>query len=135
MRKGQEDIDKEENEEDGDLVKIEESVVNDKISDEPREYIAGYICKKLNLPGEQVTDENSWIHKKGDGRLVHPSMDMDHLCKVSSSVFDDVHGSGLILCKNPINRVSDLILNNNPSFNPKAVNLFCKVKFFARVKK
>ena len=83
MRKGQEDIEKEENEEDGDLVKIEESVVNDEISDEPREYIAGYICKKLNLPGEQVTDENSWIHKKGDGRLVHPSMDKDHLCKVS----------------------------------------------------
>ena len=130
----QEDIDVE-SEEDGDLVEIEKSVVNDEISDEPRDYVAGYICKKLNLPGAKVKDTNSWIHKKGEGRLIQPSNDMEDLCKVSGIVFDDVHGSGLRLCKNPIKRVVDLILKYNPTFQPQAVNLFCKVIFFARIKK
>ena len=40
---------------------------------EGRNYVAGYITKKLNLPTAETFDKSNWIQFKGGGRLKQPT--------------------------------------------------------------
>ena len=101
---------------------------------EPREYVAGYICHKLKLKTKSNYKSNSWIHFKGEGRLKEPTDKLSDLCAKSDVVFNKFHGKGLRMCKDPLGKVQHLILSKYPNFPPRIVRLFCKVKFFARIR-
>ena len=60
-------------------------IVNDEFHEferinEGRNYIAGYICKKLNLQPLNNDSSNSWISVKGEGRLIEPNRDVVEVC-------------------------------------------------------
>ena len=103
-------------------------------SNEPRNYVAGYICNKLNLVQSNKTEENSWISIKGEGRLKVPSSELLEIIGKCDDIFDDFHGKGLRVGKNPLEKLNALILKKHPNFPPKIVILFCKVKFFSRIR-
>ena len=50
------------------------------------------------------------------------------------NIFDQVLGKGLNNLKNPLEKLKTKILNQNPDFPPQIVTLFCKVKFYSRIK-
>ena len=102
-------------------------------SNEPRNYVAGYICNKLNLVQSNKTEENSWISIKGEGRLKVPSSELLEIIGKWDDIFDDFHGKGLRVGKNPLEKLNALILKKHPNFPPKILILFCKVKFFSRI--
>ena len=101
---------------------------------EPREYVAGYICHKLKLKPKSKNNSNSWICFKGEGRLKEPSDKLSDLCAKSDIIFDNFHGKGLRICRDPLGKVQHLILSKYPNFPPRIVRFFCKVKFFAHIK-
>ena len=103
-------------------------------SNEPRNYVAGYICNKLNLVQRNKTEENSWISIKGEGRLKVPSSELLEIIGKCDDIFDDFHGKGIRVGKNPLEKLNALILKKHPNFPPKIVILFCKVKFFSRIR-
>ena len=48
--------------------------------------------------------------------------------------FNAFNGKGLKLCHDPLAKVQNFILKKNPNFPPRIVKLFCKVKFYSRIK-
>ena len=48
--------------------------------------------------------------------------------------FDGFHGTGARLCEAPFEQLFDVIMKEYPTFLPKVVKLYCKVKFYARLK-
>ena len=105
-----------------------------KSSDEPRNYVAGYICRKLCLAPNKEEKINSWISVKGEGKLVEPNSELIELIARCDSLFDKFHGKGLTIGKNPLGKLETLILKVHPHFPPSVVRLFCKIKFFSRIK-
>ena len=101
---------------------------------EAREYVAGYICHKLKLKCKSSNKSNSWIRFNGEGRLKEPSDKLSDLCAKCDLVFDKFYGKGLRICKDPLGKVQHLILSKYPNFPLRIVRLFCKVKFFARIR-
>jgi hypothetical protein len=77
---------------------------------------------------------NSWISVKGEGKLVEPSTDLISMVAKCDDLFDVFHGKGIKIGKNPLEKLTSFILKEHPDFPPKIVNLFCKVKFFSRLK-
>ena len=101
----------------------------------PLNYIAGYICRKVGFEGSSTSDPNSWIALRGEGRLIQPSTMMKDLVDKCDKVFNEFHGSGLEICRNPIHRVVNKILSKYVTMPPRVALLFCKVKFFMHMKK
>jgi hypothetical protein len=112
----------------------DESILVEVESNEPRNYVAGYICKKLNLLPSDTENLSSWVSVKGEGKLVEPSPNLISMVAKCDDLFDVFHGKGIKVGKNPLEKVSSFILAEHPDFPPKIVNLFCKVKFFSRLK-
>ena len=71
---------------------------------------------------------------KGEGRLVEPNRDFVEICGKCDVIFDNFHGRGVRNCQDPLGKVKALILAKHPSFPPKIVDLFCKVKFSSRIR-
>jgi hypothetical protein len=114
---------------------VEDEIIHLDIEpNEPRNYVAGYICKKLNLLPNDTENLSSWISVKGEGKLVEPTPDLISMIATCDGLFDNFHGKGIRVGKNPLEKLTAFILKQNPDFPPKIVNLFCKVKFFSRMK-
>jgi hypothetical protein len=77
---------------------------------------------------------NSWIYAKGEGRLTEPSSELKEMVAKCDILFDAYHGNSLRVGKNPLAKLNSMILTEYPSFPPKIVELFCRVKFFSRIK-
>ena len=103
-------------------------------SNEGRNYVAGYICRKLKLKPNTETNANSWISLKGEGRLLEPSSDLVKLCEKCDQIFDAFNGKSVRICHDPLGKLISCILSKHPSFPPDIVELFCKVKFYSRIK-
>lgn len=105
-------------------------------SKEARNYVAGYICKKLSLiPHETLSlKPNSWISWKGEGKLIEPNSELVELIAKCDNLFDKFHGKGIRVMKNPLEKLCEKIQSENPDFPTEIVKLFCKVKFFSRIK-
>lgn len=101
---------------------------------EGRNYVAGYITKKLNLPTAETFDQSNWIHIKGGGKLKQPTTETVEICAKCDSIFNEFNKSSLRLCYNPLGKVTNLILRRHPTFPPRIVKLFCKVYFYSRLK-
>lgn len=101
---------------------------------EPRNYVAGYIAKKLSLLPSREQNLNSWISVKGEGRLVEPSSDLIDMVAKCDAVFNSFHGKELRVGKNPMEKLNTIILKEYPHFPQKIVSLLCKIKFFSRIK-
>jgi hypothetical protein len=101
---------------------------------EAQNYVAGYIAKKLCLQPSPEPDLKSWISVKGEGRLVEPSSELKDMVAKCDVLFDSFHGKGLRLGKNPLEKLNTLILKEYPHFPSRVVTLFCKVKFFSRIR-
>jgi hypothetical protein len=85
------------------------------------------------VPNDQI-NLNSWIHIKGEGKLIEPSAELKEIIAKCDSLFDAFHGRQMRIGKNPLEKLNTLILKEHPSFPQKIVSLFCKVKFFSRIK-
>ena len=104
-------------------------------NDDARKYVAGYICRKLNLRRDlSKKDKSSWIYLKGEGRLLEPTSELIDLIKSCDKVFSQYHGNTIQVGKHPLKKVQNLILSTHKNFDPKVVQLYCKVRFFSRVK-
>ena len=97
--------------------------------------MAGYICKKLSLDHKIDPDPSSWISVVGEGRLVQPSDQLCSLVAKCDAMFDEFHGKGVRLCHDPLGKLPKFIIKKYPDFPPRVVDLFCKVKYFGRLKK
>ena len=95
-----------------------------------RNYVIGFVGKKLNLQPKKNPVPGSWINLKGKGKLFEPSDDLVEICEVCESRFEELHGSGVSLTNNPLGGIIKSILEEFPSFPKAIVTLFCKTKFF-----
>ena len=104
----------------------------EEVMNEPLNYVAGYICKKLDLEVEKDQRENSWVFKKGEGRLKQPSTDVYNMVVRCDALFDKFNTNKKI--NNPIEKCCSYILAKEKNYPLKVVKLFCKVKFFSRIR-
>ena len=58
-------------------------------TNEGRNYVAGYITKKLNLPTAESFDKSNWIHFKGEGRLKQPTKETVEICAKFDILFNE----------------------------------------------
>ena len=108
---------------------------NETKAKEMQSYIGGFICKKLNLkPSKQVP--KSWIHLKGEGRLLQPSEALQDSLEKCDKVFNNFNGlsTSLRKCHDPLGEVIGLMLRKFKDINPKIIKLYCKVKFYGRLR-
>ena len=91
----------------------------------------GFVGKKLGLQPKSNPNPDSWIKKKGKGRLFEPSDDLVEICEVCENRFEEVNGSGVSLCDNPLGSIIQSIMSEFPSFPKHVVSLYCKTKFMA----
>ena len=96
---------------------------------EGRNYVAGYICKKLMLQPKTEPDSNSWISIKGEGRLLEPSSDLVKLCEECDKIFDVFNGIGIRMCHDPLGKVISFILSKKPSSPLILLHCFVKSSF------
>ena len=101
---------------------------------EARDYVAGYICNKLKLKSKSCSNSNSWISFKGKGKLKEPSDRLSDICQKCDILFDKFHGKGIRICHDPLGKLEEMVLKKHPDFPPKVVLLFCKVKFYSRIR-
>ena len=101
---------------------------------EGRNYVAGYITKKLNLPTAKTFNKSNWIHFKGAGKLKQPTQETVEICATCDLIFNEFNRSSLRICQNPLGKVKDLILRRHPTYPPRIVDLFCKVYFYSRIR-
>ena len=85
------------------------------------------------LPNEQI-NLHSWIHVKGEGKLVEPSSQLIEMVAKCDGLFNSYHGKGLRLGKNHLEKLNSRIFEIHPDLPPKLISLLCKVKFFSRIK-
>ena len=119
-----------------DVSDVSEVEIDDflKESNEPRDYVAGYISKKLHLHHSTDIDKDSWIFVKGEGRLIQPTKDLCDIVEQCDIIFDEFHGKGIKCCSDPLSKLNALISSKHPSFPSPIVSLFCRVKFHSRIK-
>ena len=100
-----------------------------------RKLVGGYICKKLNLKASR-TNPSEWVAMKGEGRLLEPCSEVMDTVEKADQLFTQFNGKKISLRKtsDPIGKVIKYILKEQPNLNPKVVKLYCRVKFFARLK-
>ena len=108
---------------------------NEMKAKEMRSYVGGFICRKLNIkPAKQVP--KSWIHLKGEGRLIQPSEAVQDILEKCDKVFNDFNGISISLrkCHDPLGKVMGLMMKKFKDINPKIIKLYCKVKFYGRLR-
>ena len=107
---------------------------HEKKATEMKNYVGGYICRKLKLQSsEQVP--NSWVYLKGQGRLLQPDEAIQDVLSKCDKIFSAFNGTSpfsLRKCKDPLGKVQNLITKK--LVDPKIIRLYCKVKFYARLK-
>ena len=99
-----------------------------------RNYVIGFVGKKLGLQPKKNPNPDSWIKIKGKGRLFEPSDDLVEICEVCENRFEEINGSGVSLGDNPLGGIIKSIMSEFPSFPKPVVTLFCKTKFFGRIR-
>ena len=57
------------------------------------------------------------------------------MCENIDEQFDEFHGSDVRVCEAPFEKLFDNIMKEYPTYLPKVVKLYCKVKFYARLKR
>ena len=62
---------------------------------EARNYVIGFIGKKLGLRPRSSQKSESWISLKGKGRLFEPSDELINICEICDRKFDEFHKDGL----------------------------------------
>lgn len=100
---------------------------------EARNYIAGYICKKLHLPQKDSTRTSSWVSVKGS-QLMEPNSELIEIVAKCDETFNLWKEKVLKAGNDPLGKLKSLILKEHPNFPHDVVVLFCKVKFFACLK-
>ena len=65
---------------------------------------------------------------------MEPSSDLIEMCARCDQLFEEFHGNGIRSCYNPLEKIQSSISKSNPTFPPRIVELFCKVKFYSRIK-
>ena len=101
-----------------------------------RNYVGGYICRKLKLKSSGQVP-NSWVHLKGEGRLLQPNENIQDIlskCDKIFSAFKGISPFSLRKCRDPLGKVQNLITKTLVDVDPKLIKLYCKVKFYARLK-
>ena len=116
-------------------VEVPENEDEDEDNDEVLTYVAGYIGRKLGYRPNEPQNPTSWIAIKGHGHLFEPSSDLRNICKGCNTIFNQFHGKELTFCLDPVKKVEDKILDQNPTYPPRVVKLFCKIKVFNRIKR
>ena len=66
--------------------------------------------------------------------FIFPTEELKNICEISDRIFDFFHGDGLRFCKNPFSDLCKEILDENPTLSVKVVSLYCRVKFYARLR-
>ena len=89
---------------------------------EARNYVIGYIGNKLGLKQKQNVNDKSWITLKGKGKLFEPTDELKGICETCDFMFDVYNGNGLRICQNPMRKVVQFIMRENPTFPPKVVH-------------
>ena len=56
------------------------------------------------------------------------------MCAICDKLFDEFHGKSIRIVPDPLGKLQTLILKKHASFPPRIVSLFCKVKFFSRLR-
>ena len=84
----------------------------------------------FNLAQKLVKNQTQGYHLKGR----EPSEKVKRLCNECDKMFDEFHGKSLRIVPDPLGKLQALILKRHTSFPPRIVSLFCKVKFFSRIR-
>ena len=127
------------------LTDPEEEEIYDVVQDIPDEleeeeeddafnFVVGFVGRKLGYQPSEIEKPDSWISLKGQGNFFEPCSDLINICKISNKYFNAFHGSELKFGLNPVKKLEDLIFKKNPTFPPRVVKLFCKVKFHHRLR-
>ena len=111
----------------------ESSRIRELSDNEAKNYVIGFVGKKLGLKGKMPTSE-TWIGLKGQGKLLEPSDELINICDKCDIMFDKFHGAGFRDCSDPQKALVKFILDEYPTFPIRIVQLFCRTKFYARLK-
>ena len=119
---------------------VEENYIGMKVDKEEDDeeafnYVAGYVGRKLGYDPAVDTNSNSWISIVGGEKFHHPSEDVKTMCRNCNTQFNEFHGYSLRLCNDPVTKLQKLIHKNYPTIPPKLSRLFCKVKFYSRLRR
>ena len=98
-------------------------------------YVAGYIAKKLHLSDDSPKAKSDWITLKSSGNLSYPTEKLLNLCQIMEHEFIKFHGHNLNMAPDPIGKLQEMILEKNPAIDAKIAHLYCKVRFFSRLRK
>ena len=99
-----------------------------------RNYVVGFVARKTGLSPKKNPPADSWINLKGKGKLFAPDDNVMQICEICDSMFNDFNGSGIRLCKRPMESLVKLVIDQHPSFPVKVVKLYVKVNFHARLR-
>ena len=97
--------------------------------------VVGFVGKKLGLKPKKNSPAESWIALKGKGKLFEPREGLKNICDKIDVIFNEFNGTGIMMCSNPLERVIKLVKIEYPTFPIAVVKLYCKVRFFARLRK
>lgn len=98
-------------------------------------YVAGYIAKKLHISDNSPKVKSNWIELKSNGNLIYPSEKLLNSCQVMENEFIKFHGKNLCTSSDPIGKLEKIILETHPEIDANIAHLYCKVRFFSRLRK
>ena len=98
-------------------------------------YVVGYVGHKLGYSSSPEEKPDSWISIVGGGKLHEPTEELKDMCRKCDTKFNEFHGMSLRECMNPFMKLETTIKKDFPNIPLKVIRLFCKVKFYARLKR
>ena len=63
-----------------------------------RNYVIGFVGKKLGLKPNPSPVSDSWIRLRGKGKLFEPDDCLTNMCEQVDKKFDEFHSSGVRVC-------------------------------------
>ena len=66
--------------------------------------------------------------------MKQPNDKLSDMCKKCDQIFDQFQGKMIKLVTDPLGKLQNLSLKKHPTSPPRIVCLFCKVKFFSRLR-
>ena len=110
--------------------------VDEEVEDEESfDYVVGFVGHKLGYEPSTEEKPDSWIAAVGGKKLHHPNEDLKDMCRKCNVKFNEFHGNSLKNCKDPLLKLENLIKSSFPGIPRNVSRLFCKVRFFSRLRR
>ena len=105
-------------------------------------YVGGFLCFKLaekypwmGSRTSAIKDKcSAWMSLKSRGGLYMPSDQLQQFLMLSETIFQKYHGPTLSLEKNPISRMTSILVMRFPDYPEEIIALYSRTRLFLRLK-